>query len=329
MTVDAGVRLERVLRAMPAIAGRESVPIDDLTTLAGVDALTLLDDLRALTERDDEPGGFVQAITVLFDANAVSVRSPHFRRPMRITLPELSALELGLAMLANTATAAEREVIDRARARVRKAIVAMPASAAQADVWYASAPPASESILATLKECVSENEKVELVYQRGDSTESTQRVVRPYTVLPVRGKWFLAAHCEHANEVRFFRVDRIRSATRCGERFETPSGIARALLSAETRALSSSAVEQLVVRYSSRIARWIAEREEGEWGDDGSFTVRHPLADDAWAVRHVLQYGPEAVVIAPDRIRERLSRVLESMPSGARKQAAELAEKSS
>jgi predicted DNA-binding transcriptional regulator YafY len=68
-----------------------------------------------------------------------------------------------------------------------------------------------------------------------------------------------------------------------------------------------------VIRYSPRIARWIAEREEGDQEEDGSFTVSHPLADDAWAVRHVLQYGPEAEVLAPWRIRERVSATLREM----------------
>jgi len=41
--------------------------------------------------------------------------------------------------------------------------------------------------------------------------------------------------------------------------------------------------------------------------------VRHPLADDAWAVRHVLQYGPEAEVLEPARIRERIVATLNAM----------------
>jgi predicted DNA-binding transcriptional regulator YafY len=39
------------------------------------------------------------------------------------------------------------------------------------------------------------------------------------------------------------------------------------------------------------------------WNVDGSFEVDHPLLDDQWAVRHVLQYGRDAEVLAPERIR--------------------------
>ena len=82
------------------------------------------------------------------------------------------------------------------------------------------------------------------------------------------------------------------------------------------RAFVSPSAERLVVRYSPRIARWIAEREEGELEADGSFVVSHPLADDAWAVRHVLQYGPEAEVLEPARVREKLVATLREMARG-------------
>lgn len=57
------------------------------------------------------------------------------------------------------------------------------------------------------------------------------------------------------------------------------------------------------MRYSAGIARWIAERERVELDADGSVTIDHPLADEDWGVRHVLQYGAEAEVISPPEIR--------------------------
>jgi proteasome accessory factor C len=314
MSVDAGERLQRILRVMPHIVGRDDVPLEEVRAAAGVDAPTLLDDLRALTEREDEPGGFVEAVSILFERDRVSVHSPHFGRPTRITIPELCALELGLAMLGSAATPGERDVIDRARERLRDAIVAMPESAAREDVWYASAPAhGNEQLLDTLRACARDNVKARMTYRRGNSAESTERVVHPYAVLPVRGKWFLVAWCERTGGVRFFRVDRIQAVERLGDRFELPKDVDLDALLSHDGALVSPAAERLVVEYSPRIARWIAEREDGEHLPDGSFVVSHPLADDAWAVRHVLQYGPEARVLSPDRVREKVVATLRAM----------------
>jgi proteasome accessory factor C len=129
----------------------------------------------------------------------------------------------------------------------------------------------------------------------------------------VRGKWFLVAWCERTGGVRFFRVDRIQAVERLGDRFELPKDVDLDALLSHDGALVSPAAERLVVEYSPRIARWIAEREDGEHLPDGSFVVSHPLADDAWAVRHVLQYGPEARVLSPDRVREKVVATLRAM----------------
>lgn len=60
------------------------------------------------------------------------------------------------------------------------------------------------------------------------------------------------------------------------------------------------------VRYSPRIARWIAEREGKALAADGSLEMEHPLPDWEWGMRHVLQYGRDAEVVEPAALRERL-----------------------
>jgi predicted DNA-binding transcriptional regulator YafY len=64
------------------------------------------------------------------------------------------------------------------------------------------------------------------------------------------------------------------------------------------------------VRYAPSVAKWIAERERVKLEADGSAVIEHPLRDEKWAVRHLLQYGPEAEVLGPDRIREALREAL-------------------
>ena len=315
MKIDAGQRLQRVLRVLPLIIGRDDVPVDQLESIAGIDPRTLLEDLRAITEREDEPGGFVDAVRIYFDSKSVSVDSPHFARPTRLTIPELCALELGLAILGASSVGGDRDAVLRARKRVREAIVAMPDTAGSTDSWHARGPatPANERILTALQDAARSNRKARVVYQKGSSAESSERVVHPYAVLPVRGAWFLVALSEPSDDIRFFRVDRVLSATVLDDSFERRADVDVDSLVSVDRPLVSRGTEHLVVRYSSRIARWIAERETGESGPDGSFTVNHPLNDDTWAVRHVLQYGPEAEVIAPARVRERVAETLRSM----------------
>jgi predicted DNA-binding transcriptional regulator YafY len=67
------------------------------------------------------------------------------------------------------------------------------------------------------------------------------------------------------------------------------------------------------VKYSPRIARWIAEREGVSPDPDGSLTLEHPLADADWGLRHVLQYGPDAEVLEPLDLRAEIVRRLGGM----------------
>jgi hypothetical protein len=128
---------------------------------------------------------------------------------------------------------------------------------------------------------------------------------------PCAGPGFSSRTVSARTRLRFFRVDRVQSAVGLAAVITSE---ARDLLLGHERMMSAT-TERLVIRYSPRIARWIAEREEGEAEPDGSFVVSHPLADDAWAVRHVLQYGPEALVLEPERLRQRVVATLTQMAS--------------
>src|SRR5690606_25585 len=83
-----------------------------------------------------------------------------------------------------------------------------------------------------------------------------------------------------------------------------PEGFDAARYAPEGRAFVAAETEDAVVRYSPRIARWIRERyPEAEVEADGAVVVRHGVADARWLVRHVLQYGADAEVIAPVALR--------------------------
>ena len=58
------------------------------------------------------------------------------------------------------------------------------------------------------------------------------------------------------------------------------------------------------------MARWVAEREGVPLDADGTVTLEHPLADPHWALRHVLQYGPDAEVLEPAAVREAIAQGL-------------------
>jgi len=106
-------------------------------------------------------------------------------------------------------------------------------------------------------------------------------------------------------------------ATLLDERFTIPDDFVLDDVLASGRAFLGTVPDQLRVRYTPRVARWIAEREGTTPDTDGSLTMEYPLADLDWAVRHVLQYGPDAVVLGPERVRIAVRERLQAMQSSA------------
>jgi proteasome accessory factor C len=304
MADNAAAQLRRILAVIPELADEHEHPLDDVASKVGVDSATLLKDLESLATRFDEPGGFVEGVQLYLGSNTVSLVSNHFRRPMRPTVSELRALELGLAMLRSELPPDERSCIESAREKLRKTIAKLPPDKGLDAVHYAeSENPTSAVYLSALREAFRSHQKVNLEYRKADSDEITSRVVRPYSFVISSGAWYVIAYCESSEGLRIFRLDRVAGVAQIHEEYEIPETFRVGDVLSTHKAFAPQSAPAMKVRYSPRIARWIAEREEGETASDGSFVVDHPLADIDWGVRHVLQYGAEAEVLEPETVR--------------------------
>lgn len=126
MTDTASQQLRRILLIIPEIADGNEHMLVDVARRAGVEKEVLLLDLKTLADRHGTPGGFVEGMQIYIGPETVSVTSDQFLRPMGLTLQELCALELGLAILRAERPPDETATIDRARERLRKIIAKLP-----------------------------------------------------------------------------------------------------------------------------------------------------------------------------------------------------------
>jgi predicted DNA-binding transcriptional regulator YafY len=323
---QASAQLLRLLAALPILGAEESVDLKTVAARTGIPATTLIQDLRAVSERRDTPAGFIEAVQVYLEHHRVRIITPHFLRPMRLNSTELVSLELGLAMLRRESSPDDQVWIDRARVRLHGAIAR--AAAQDADQMQGRHPSGLEAgglgvstdqdriHLSLARRARSERKKLRVRYMtKREATEA--RTVHVYSIVYATGMWYVVAYCEGRKAVRRFRVDRIASAEILPMSYSLPKDFS---LEGELRGnqvLSPAPVEEVMrVRYSPRIARWIAEREQGEQDADGSVTLEHPMVDIDWAVRYVLQYGAEAEVLSPSRVREVICRQLERSVAG-------------
>ena len=305
MSDTAAAQLRRVLHLIPRLADGEAHSLSEIAEQAGADVETVHGDLWSLVTRFHDPGGFVEGVQLYIESDRVELISNHFRRPMRLTTSELCALEIGLAMLRTERPPDERAAIDRARERLRKLIAKLPADAMPEGMHAAEVGAAGDPVhLATARSALRDRRKLSLRYRRGDAEESGDRVVCPYAIVAASGMFYIVAFCDRSEGIRIFRLDRIEEAHLTQDRFGIPETFSIDRFLREGRALQVEQPHTLRVRYSPRVARWLAEREGVPLAADNSLTLTHPLADTAWAVRHVLQYGAEAEVLEPPEVRE-------------------------
>jgi predicted DNA-binding transcriptional regulator YafY len=313
---DASAQLRRVLALIPYFADDESHSLNEIARKANTDSETILADLYSLSERFGDPGGFIPGLQITIESatRSARVRANHFHRPMRLSAAELAALDLGLAMLKLDRTPGEQGAIDRARERLRKAMVRLPRDAGADGRRYAELGAHGDAAhLSALRSAMRARRKARIVYRSSEGREETARTICPYGLVASRGTWYVIAHCDERKSVRIFRLDRMESVKDTTSSFEIPESFSLDSIVAKDRVFRAPPSEPLRVRYSPRVARWIAEREGVPLAADGSLTLEHPLADVHWAVRHVLQYGADAVVLAPESVRDEVRKRLRAV----------------
>ncbi len=304
MTDTAADQLRRILHLIPALADDAEHSMDEVATRLGIDRATLVRDLHSLAERYDDPGGFVEGVQIYLGGSTVSLRSNHFLRPMRLTIAELGALELGLALLAGERAPDDRPLLDGVRQLLRQVLARLPDDPPAPDAIVASTGTSADGIhLGLFRRAMRERRKVHLAYRGSGTHGRSERTVCPYASALASGAWYLVAHCERSGGIRVFRVDRVESAALLEERYAMPDDFELDEIVRDGRVFAGTPAETARVRYAPAVARWVAEREGRVADPDGSITVTYPLADPDWVVRHVLQYGADAEVLEPEHAR--------------------------
>lgn len=306
MSESAVKQLRRILRVIPEIADGDEHKLADVARRMGVDKEVLLADLKSLADRHGAPGGFVEGMQIFLGRETVSVTSDQFLRPMALTAAELSALELGLAILRAERPPDETAGIDRTRERLRKVIARLPSEDGSVEQRFVElAPTAGLPHLEQVRKALRDHRKISITYRSGAAVESTTRVVRPYAIVPASGMWYAVAYCESSEGLRVFRMDRVEQVAVLEDRYEIPPRFSVSETLQSGKALQADIpAAGMTIRYSEKVARWMAERAGVVPDADGSVTLEHPLASAEWGMRHVLQYGSEAEVIEPAAMRE-------------------------
>jgi proteasome accessory factor C len=312
MSETASTQLNRIVTVVAELSRREAVGAPALTLAEvaagqGTTPEQIQRDVRALSQASDEPDAeWLQSLSIWQEGDRLSVasRGP-FRRPIRFTGDELLALQVGLATEEDGECALSKELAGVVRAEA-------PARAGDSTVAMRLASGAGEAAVADLaRRAMDQGRVVSILYAGERDRAGTARSIEPHQVVFAEGRVYIVAWCRKSAGWRNFRADRVIDAIPELDHFRprpdfVPFAEGEAVFRAEP-----DAVDDVVVKFSPGIARWLEERYPGaNRQKDGSAVVTFQVADPAWLVRHVLQYGPDAEVLAPAEYREAVRRAV-------------------
>jgi proteasome accessory factor BC len=151
-------------------------------------------------------------------------------------------------------------------------------------------------------------------YYKENEDEFTKREIEPYRLANGPEGWYVASYDRRREDVRHFRLDRIKEATITKEDFEPRPEVAD-IAAIEGGWLSEGqvpAAEVARVWVSPERARWAREEHTVvEELADGAVLIEVPYGSGDWLLREILKGAGELVVIEPDEAREMVARELE------------------
>lgn len=335
MTAEA--QLERLLWLIPAASGAEGSPLADLAAAMQASVDDVLRDVETLTARAFyHPPASADDLQVLIDEDRLYIwTGGELQRPARLTVREALALGIGLRAAALRHGGSRSGRMLRLARRLEEELAG--ADVSDLDRAHEVDLGQDESgVRPALEAAVRDRHAVRIRYLKAGAPAPEDREVLPYALVYAEGAWYLIAEtaasaaAESAgaaestpppesvggwrDRMRAFRFDRILESERLDRTFHVPPDfdIEEHLTGARVyRPRPNVEQRQVQVRYAPAVSRWIRERvaTDAAWAaslheePDGSLLVTHDVADPSWIVGHVLQYGPDAEVVAPPDVR--------------------------
>ncbi len=324
--VEAAIRPERFARLVTLAgilihAGREGrrESLAELQERLQLSEEELREDIDVLNVVNFGGGSYVLYAEILEDEGEIEVDpepySDNFDRPARLLPVEAKALIAAIDLIGE-------HIPEGSLASAREKIVtALGGDPMEQGLQVAHGRSDDSDVSRRISRGIVEHRLIELDYYKENEDEFSQRRVEPYALVNGREGWYVATFDPAREDVRHFRLDRIRRAEVTDEHFEPRAEVDPA---AEvdgwmrTGEVQASRIARLWI--SPERARWAREsRRVVEERTDGSVVVELSFAGVRWLVREVLREAGDAAVLEPEDAREAVLGAvarLRSVPAG-------------
>ena len=316
---DAAIRPERFARLVTLAsilieAGREGrrLQTEEVRERLQVSDQELREDIQVLNVVNFGAGSYILYAEVGADGSIEvdpDAYSDSFARPARLLPIEAKALVAAIDLIG--------EHIPRGSlASARKKIVgALGEDPVEEGLQVAHATGDDPKIAQLVSRAIAGRRVLEIEYYKENEDEFSKRRIEPYALMNGLEAWYVAAYDPDKDDVRHFRLDRIKSATATDERFTPrPEVDPAAEIDGWLKTGEVEASQRARVWISPERARWVREERPvvAELAD-GAIVVEFPFKGIDWLVKEILKEAGDAAVIEPVEAREAVREAAERL----------------
>ena len=229
-------------------------------------------------------------------------------KPVQLSRPEALALVVALKALSSDGDLGPAAT--RALERLRTALtsqVAEQVAELESRIAFEGDDGGALARFHTLRAGMLQGRSVQIEYYTASRDAMTSRRLRPFSVVQHLGQWYAIGWDKLSQEIRVFKVERIKSAVLTDERFEVPASFKPERYLKKGPMLIGRRFKQAKVRFRDTAARVVRE----EWPpalveDCGDGTVIGTLQYVAFEglANYLLAHGPSAEVVDPPELRD-------------------------
>lgn len=175
--------------------------------------------------------------------------------------------------------------------------------------------PESPNFMQQIITAIVERKTIDTVYHTQYRNQTTERKIDPYYLVPREQRFYLIGYCHLKQTIRTFRISRFHKVEITDQTFDKGDFNIKQYLK---NTWSIERGEQQItfkVRFSPKVARYIKEEElfvHPRMKDlaDGSLLFEVTVNNEKEFVQWILQYGPDAEILEPKSVREKLQQQL-------------------
>ncbi|HEY3187320.1 MAG TPA: WYL domain-containing protein, partial [Solirubrobacteraceae bacterium] len=321
---ETAIRPERFARLVTLAsilidAGRASrlLRLDDVCEALQVSDAELREDINVLNVVNFGGGSYVLYAEVRDDGTIEVDPEPYsdnFARPARLLPVEAKALVAAIDLIGD-------HLPEGALTSAREKIVAaLGADPMEQGLQIASAGADDSEVARVVSQAIAARRLLKLEYYKANEDEFSERTVEPYALINGREGWYVASFDPAKDDVRHFRLDRIKSAEVLDQSFvPRPEVDPAADVEGWPRTGEVEASRTARVWISPERARWAREeRTVVQELADGAVVVELSYAGEDWLVREVLKEAGDAAVLEPPAARQAVRRAVRKVRVAAK-----------